>query len=66
MRIGATTTKVYVASAARRSGGSPRPNFGTRLMVRSMLPALAAEQDDVIRRMEKALDEIAEIFEKGT
>jgi hypothetical protein len=31
-----------------------------------MLPALAAEQDDVIRRMEKALDEIAEIFEKGT
>lgn len=62
MRIGATTTKVYVAPAARRRGGSPRPNFGGRLLGRAMMPALEQEQDEVIRAFEKALDNIADVF----
>jgi hypothetical protein len=65
MRIGATTKKVYVAPSARRTGGSPRPNFAGRLMSRAMLPALEQKQDEVMRRMEKALDNIADVFEKG-
>lgn len=65
MRIGATTTKVYVAPASRRRGGSPRPNFAGRLMSKSLLPALAAEEEETVRRFERALDRIGDVFEKG-
>jgi hypothetical protein len=62
MRIGVSARKVYVAPAARRTVGAPRPNFGGRLLGRAMMPALEQEQDDVMRRMEKALDNIADAF----
>ena len=65
MRIGATSTKVYVAPASRRRGGSPRPNFAGRLMGKALLPALAAEEDETVRRFESALDRIGVVFEKG-
>jgi hypothetical protein len=62
MRIGVSARKVYVAPAARRTVGTARPNFGGRLLGRAMMPALEQEQDDVMRRMEKALDNIADAF----
>src|SRR5687768_9727286 len=40
MKIGVTMRSVYVAPAARRAGGSPRPNFGRLLLTRAMLPAV--------------------------
>src|SRR5690242_2565980 len=39
MRLGVTTSAVYLAPKAHRAGGSPRPNLGPLLMKDSMLPA---------------------------
>lgn len=65
MKIGSTTSMVYVAPAARRAGGSPRPNFGGLLMKRALLPAVDEKRDEVIERFEKALDNVADVFERS-
>jgi hypothetical protein len=64
MRIGVTVRSVYVAPAARRSGGSPRPNMGGLLLSKSMMPALDEKTDEVMREFEHALDNIADIWER--
>lgn len=56
MRVGATRKMVYVAPTARNRGGSPRPNLGTLLMQRAMLPALDEHQQEVVHRLEGVLD----------
>lgn len=59
MRAGVTTSYAYVAPASRRSGGSPRPNLGPLLMKRAMEPALDAKAGEVERKLEEAIDDIA-------
>lgn len=58
MRIGVTTTAVYLAPASRRRRGSPRPNLAPLLMNESMLPAVTAELPAVRTRLEGWLDEL--------
>lgn len=60
MRTGVTASAVYVAPAARRRGGSPRPNLGGLLMREAMEPALEQRRGDVERAVEQAIDEIAD------
>lgn len=60
MRVGVTTTLVYVAPASRRSGGSARPNLGGLLMRRAMQPALETKARDVERTLERVIDDIAD------
>lgn len=60
MRIGITTTAVYLAPAARRRRGSPRPNLGPLLMKRSMLPAVEQTMPEVEARLEGWLDVLGE------
>lgn len=56
MKKGATLKGAYVAPAARRRGGSPRPNLAPLLLRRALEPALEKEQPQVIARVEAALD----------
>lgn len=56
MRVGIAPTLVYVAPRARRSGGSPRPNLAPLLMERAMRPAVDEHSDEVVEKLEVALD----------
>lgn len=58
MRLGITTTAVYLAPKARRRGGSPRPNLGPLLMKDSMLPAAEETLPEIRTRLEGWLDEL--------
>lgn len=58
MKVGVTLNYVYVAPAARRAGGSPRPNLGGLLMQKAMSPALDEKRGEVEDRLEKVLDDI--------
>lgn len=60
MKTGITTSVVYVAPATRRHGGSPRSNLGGLLMRQAMEPALEQRRGDVERKLEEAIDEIAD------
>jgi|SRR5581483_64958 len=60
MRIGVTTTAVYVAPASRRGRGSPRPNLGPLLMDESLLPAAEETLPAVRTRLEGWLDELGD------
>lgn len=65
MKIGVTMRSVYIAPAGRRSGGSPRPNFAGVLMRKAMLPAVEQKKDESVARLEKALDSVADIWERA-
>lgn len=69
MRVGVTTRVVYVAPKQRgvRGRGSPRkrPNLAELLMARAMEPALTANAGEVERGVERALDRIADEFNRG-
>lgn len=52
MRVGVTAKVVYVAPTSRRHGGSPRPNLGGLLMDQAMQPALDANQEAVVARLD--------------
>ena len=65
MRIGVSMRIVYVVPRARRKVGTGRPNFKDRLLDKAMVPALGQNEAETMRAMEKALDKIADIFEKG-
>ena len=68
MRIGATGSAiVYVAPVERgvgRGGPRSRPKFGTKLMDQAMQPALDHNAGAVERRVEKLLDEVANVWER--
>jgi hypothetical protein len=65
MKVGSTVRSVYIAPAARRAGGSPRPNFGGLLMRKAMIPAVEEKKDEAIRELEQALDNIADVFHRA-
>lgn len=58
MRVGASASTVYVAPAARRKRGSPRPNLGVLLLEQSLLPAVDEMLPEITERVEAALDEL--------
>jgi len=58
MRLGVIQSGVYVAPAARRAGGSPRPNlYG--LLLRSMTEALDSNSERIVEAVDRMLDEIS-------
>lgn len=58
MRLGTRPGTVYVAPKLRRSGGSPRPNFGILLLEKAMFPALKQHENEIVKRVEGALDRL--------
>jgi hypothetical protein len=60
MRLGSTSTGVYLAPKARRRGGSGRPNLGRLLLGASMFPAIEEKADEIEREVEKALDDLTD------
>jgi len=57
MKIGVSKAKgsVYMFPASRRRGGSGRPNLADLLMGRSMEPALEANENEVVDRVDHLL-----------
>jgi len=60
MRLGVTTTAVYLAPGQRRSGGSPRPNLGPLLMNEAMFPAVEQTMPEIRMRLDGWLDELGD------
>jgi hypothetical protein len=58
MKLGSTSSGVYIALQARRRGGPGRPNVGRLLLGESILPAVAEKGDETEREVEKALDHL--------
>lgn len=58
------TGVVSVEQRLRRTTGK-RPDFGGLQMRKALLPALEQDKDKVEREFERALDDIADIFERG-
>lgn len=52
MKIGVTTSAVYIAPATRRQGGSPRPNLGGLLLRQAMIPAADDKQQEIRERLD--------------
>lgn len=70
MRIGTGRSIVYVAPIERgaKSRGDERkrrPKFGTKLMDEAMEPALERNRTVVEARLDKMLDELAAVWERG-
>lgn len=69
MRIGTGRDVVYVApiERSRGRGDSPRrrPKFGTKLMTEAMEPALARNVENVVNRIDRMLDEVADVWERA-
>ena len=61
MRVGVSRARgsVFIAPSARRRAGSGRPNFAQLLAQRAMEPAVDEKQDEVVRKLEQMLDDIA-------
>lgn len=69
MRIGVGRTVAYVAPVERGVKGRGgqrrrRPNLANLLMDRAMEPALQRNQEQVARRVEKLIDEVANVWER--
>jgi len=62
-KIRVRQTGVLVEQSLRKTTGR-RPDYGALQMRRALLPALAANQQDTERRLEHAIDEIADRFER--
>lgn len=58
MRLGVTTSYVYIAPASRRHGGSPRPNLGSLLVTKAMVPAAQESHTATVLAIEGMLDRI--------
>ena len=69
MRVGVTQTSVYVAPRQRgdRARGSRRrrPNLAGLLLNRSMLPALAHNQQRVVREVDAMLGRVGQVWERA-
>lgn len=66
MRIGVTTKVVYVAPKSKGRKGSKRKNLAGLLMDKAMQPALDRHRGRVEHDLEKALDKMADHFNRGT
>lgn len=60
MRVGVSPGSVYVAPQARSHGGSPRPNLASLLMDDAMLPALEANEEQIVLRLEQMLSNLGD------
>lgn len=65
MRVGVTTRVVYVAPRSRRKTGSKRPNLAPLLMNRAMLPALKANEENTVRRVDNMLVRMSNDWENA-
>lgn len=65
MRIGVTSTRVYVAPRQRgaRQPQRKRPNLAALLLRRSMLPALDHNQAEVVHRLDEMLGTVGQAWE---
>lgn len=59
MRIGVTSSLVYVAPKARRRRGSPRPNLAPLLMDKALQPALDQSAPEIVAHMDAMLGRLA-------
>ena len=69
MRIGMYSSLVYVAPVERGVKGRGnerfrRPRFGTKLLSEAMEPALEGRQQQVADRLDKLIDEVADVWER--
>ncbi len=64
-RIGVTQSSVYVAPRTRNRGGAKRPRFGTRLVEEAMIPALDANREQAVRRLDELLAEMERDWARG-
>jgi hypothetical protein len=60
MRLGVTTSLVYIAPASRRRRGSKRPNLAPLLMDRAMQPALDQEAPAVVGLLDAMLGRLSD------
>lgn len=58
------TGMVAVEQRLRRTTGA-HPQFGALQMAEALVPALDENTEEVVREFEKALDDIADAFERG-
>lgn len=67
MRVGVTTTSVYIAPKQRgaRHGGRRRPTFAGLLLERSMLPALEHNHPRVVNEVEDMLASVGRAWERA-
>jgi len=59
MKTGIKPSLVYVAPAARRAGGSPRPNLANLLANRALDPALDEHSAEVVAAVDVIVSEAA-------
>ena len=69
MRIGVSRTIAYIAPVERGIKGRAgqrlrRPNLADLLMGRAMEPALDRNQENVARRVDDLIDEVADVWER--
>lgn len=69
MRTGVTRTSVYVAPVKRGLKGSPtdprrRPNLATLILDRAFEPALARNEAEIVRGIERLMDKVADNFNR--
>lgn len=55
---------IAVEQRIKRTTGK-RGDYGALQMRRALLPALASNEDDVMKAMDDAIDKVAEIFDRG-
>lgn len=65
MRVGVTTRVVYVAPKSRRRTGSSRKNLAPLLMERAMAPALAANEQNTVRKVDELLGRMGNDWERA-
>jgi hypothetical protein len=58
IRTGSTFSSVYVAPAARRRGGSGRPNLGVLLLERALWPSAEQHSADTEKEVLRAFDSL--------
>lgn len=59
-RVRARVTGVHVEQSLRKTTGT-RGDYGALQMRRALVPALVAKEDEVVREMEKAAEDLTEI-----
>ena len=65
MRVGVTAHSVYIAPKRRGGKGARRrPNLAGLLLGRSMLPAIDKNRPQVVRGIERMLDEVGRTWER--
>jgi hypothetical protein len=64
-RVAVRQRGVAVEQRRRKTTGL-RPDYGALQMRRALLPALRANEAETERRMERAIDRVADHFERGT